>query len=629
MKKTRKSAIALIALALVFVTALVAGRWADSSFGTVQVDTVEFASPTEPGVTYAGRLYVPAGASKDDPVPAAVFCMGNDTDSSKNAAFAVELSRRGVAVLSIDLRGQGFSNGEAWSKIPKELASVEPWTRHDESTGKAWADEHGVVDSVGATEATMYLRGLDFVDRDAISIMGHSRGAAATSFAIINHPDWYRAAVIMGVGYTKVQMAMPERAEERAQAGVKTDLAAAAEGVNIAFIYGLDDGNKDVPATLEYMGVEQAEWENGTVYGDFGDRDARMLYQSDTIHNLEYLNPGVIDHAVSFVTGASDVTTSIAETDQIWPTRVIATTVAFVALVAAIFPLGSLLLRTRCFAGLAAEGAPAYKGNVGAKWWVFAIVTAAVPPLTFFHVTTWSDELLTNPLWPVQRMTALMGWTLFGAIVSLAIILAARAVAKARGGKVLTLHDLGLTWRDGSNAKRIGVSFLLAAAIFAVLYAAVSLLFGWTGIFPLMWNNEFKPLIAERLPVYLAYVMPFTLGYLIFAINLHGTLRPCQGALSLGRELLVNLAITAPWYLVWAIWFGPFDFMISNGGYPPFAGRMYAYVWAMPAMMAVITTISTFFFRKTGHVWVGAFLNGLMITWAVAAGFCSIVEGVL
>ncbi len=44
----------------------------------------------------------------------------------------------------------------------------------------------------------------------------------------------------------------------------------------------------------------------------------------------------------------------------------------------------------------------------------------------------------------------------------------------------------------------------------------------------------------------------------------------------------------------------------------------------MPAMMAVVASISTYFYRKTGKVWVGAFLNGLMITWAVTAGFCNV-----
>jgi hypothetical protein len=30
--------------------------------------------------------------------------------------------------------------------------------------------------------------------------------------------------------------------------------------------------------------------------------------------------------------------------------------------------------------------------------------------------------------------------------------------------------------------------------------------------------------------------------------------------------------------------------------------------------------LSTFFFRKTGHVWVGAFLNTMILVWIMVAG---------
>ncbi len=37
-------------------------------------------------------------------------------------------------------------------------------------------------------------------------------------------------------------------------------------------------------------------------------------------------------------------------------------------------------------------------------------------------------------------------------------------------------------------------------------------------------------------------------------------------------------------------------------------------------ILGISGAISTYFFRKTGHVWVGAFLNTLVFVWIMVAG---------
>jgi hypothetical protein len=34
----------------------------------------------------------------------------------------------------------------------------------------------------------------------------------------------------------------------------------------------------------------------------------------------------------------------------------------------------------------------------------------------------------------------------------------------------------------------------------------------------------------------------------------------------------------------------------------------------------VVALVSTYFFYKTGHIYVGAFLNAILITWIIVAG---------
>jgi hypothetical protein len=105
------------------------------------------------------------------------------------------------------------------------------------------------------------------------------------------------------------------------------------------------------------------------------------------------------------------------------------------------------------------------------------------------------------------------------------------------------------------------------------------------------------------------------------AVNIHGTLRLKNGNLSIVKETLVNIAILAPWYWVWAIRFGPFAWLKHTGRLPSFAGQMYAFFWAVPITMIIIAAVSTYFFRKTGRIFVGAFINGLMVSWTLLGGF--------
>ncbi|MGA2468315.1 MAG: hypothetical protein ABSH06_28725 [Thermodesulfobacteriota bacterium] len=37
-------------------------------------------------------------------------------------------------------------------------------------------------------------------------------------------------------------------------------------------------------------------------------------------------------------------------------------------------------------------------------------------------------------------------------------------------------------------------------------------------------------------------------------------------------------------------------------------------------ILAIVALVSTYFFRKTGHIYVGSFLNAMLVTWIIVAG---------
>jgi len=37
-------------------------------------------------------------------------------------------------------------------------------------------------------------------------------------------------------------------------------------------------------------------------------------------------------------------------------------------------------------------------------------------------------------------------------------------------------------------------------------------------------------------------------------------------------------------------------------------------------IFTIVALISTYFYRKTGHIYTGAFINAMLITWIIVAG---------
>jgi hypothetical protein len=130
-----------------------------------------------------------------------------------------------------------------------------------------------------------------------------------------------------------------------------------------------------------------------------------------------------------------------------------------------------------------------------------------------------------------------------------------------------------------------------------------------------MWNEVLKLLTPARFVRVLKYAPPFALFFIVLGANLHGFLRAKGGTASVVREILTNVAIVAPWYYVWWIWVGPAPSYLVNHLVPFDRGALYPFTWAFTPIMAAVAVISTYFYRKTGKVYTGAFLCAILIPW--------------
>ena len=101
----RWAAALAVLLCIVFVALFFANR-IQTANGEIAI--TEGYLPSEVGNLYY-KLYTPAGLGDGEKAPGVLLLHGYQNDHETNAAYAIELAKRGAVVLSIDEYGHGAS----------------------------------------------------------------------------------------------------------------------------------------------------------------------------------------------------------------------------------------------------------------------------------------------------------------------------------------------------------------------------------------------------------------------------------------------------------------------------------------------------------------------------------------
>jgi hypothetical protein len=121
-----------------------------------------------------------------------------------------------------------------------------------------------------------------------------------------------------------------------------------------------------------------------------------------------------------------------------------------------------------------------------------------------------------------------------------------------------------------------------------------------------------------------AYFIPFAFYFLISGLVLHGQLRRGQKAEAdwVGwKEMLTNVVLMIGGYILYlAYQYTP----LFSGGTAAVTTRwapLYSIVmFQFLPIFTIAALVSTYFYRRTGHVFVGSFINAMVVTWIVVAG---------
>ncbi len=585
--------LAILAICLIIlIAAVIVASLVQRDFGKVEVTNVTY--PNYNGISIRAKLLRPVGATQSTPMPGIVYIHGYQNNRETSDAYCIELARRGLVVLEIDAIGRGNSGEPGDPKSPD------------------------FDKTYGAASSFKYLKSLPFVNAESVGMMGHSLGAEMAYTVALQDPT-VKALAFSGFAYTT--------------AASKTNPK------NMLMIFGKWDeyrtrmtGTRDfekewmsTPQTRQVIAGENLQL--GITYGDFNAGTARRVFMPWTVHLLESHNEAAIAEALVWMKNALHPPEQnwIDPASQIWPIKEWATLIAMLAGLASSLPLGLILLRTKLFSSLQGEVTGSFV-STGKSYWRFFIINGLLMwlylPLIFALFGLHVYVVPIDKAFPMMLLNGIVWWFVVSNLIGWLIFRGwFKQQAQATG---LTLAELGISYRSDKLALdwiEIGKTFLLAVVLFAFMYLCEHLLenlliVDYRFIFP--FASDLTP---YRFLMFLLYLPFLLIGFVLQGVFLHGQLRHPQKATPLKTFAAWSLAnvfaMITPLILFMLIQYVP----LFTAGIIPFVGPggvLANFVMSLPHIIGVlimVIPISTWFYQLTGKIYLGAFVNALLVTW--------------
>ena len=559
---------------LVVLGCLVAA-WVQTAGNSVEVRDIRFEAAS--GQRLSGLLYVPNTVSAQKPGPAILAIHGYINSRETQSPFAIEFARRGYVVLALDQTGHGFSDPPAFSA------------------------------GFGGPAGLEYLQALDYVDVARIGLEGHSMGGWAVQMAAAARPDGYKAMVLAG----------SSTGTFGAPAGSATSPR------NLLLIFSrFDEFSTLMWGSETAAGIKQTE-KLKTLFGthepvvvgrDYGDKitgTARKLTMPAVTHPGDHLSTDAVGDAIEWFDSTLDqnsVNTEqyIASKAQIWYWKELATLAALIGLVILVFPL--LALGLKYFGQDLAPPVVARSTGAGVSKLTLGMMIL-IPVLTFFPLQNLADVVLpANKFLPQQITNGVLLWAWGNGLLTLLMLWVAH---RLKGTPGLVDSGLMLKW------KQVPAILTIAVTVFASLYLLVYLADAWLMVDMRFWVIALKAMSAMQMGTFLIYLVPFTLFFVVQSAGLHGQLRwyPDQPT----KAMWCNALVLGVGYV--GLLLAQYIPLLLGGTLMIASQPLLSIVaFQFVPIMLVVGLISTFCWQRTGSVYLGACLNGLLVTWYLVAG---------
>lgn len=517
------------------------------------------------GKTLAAHLYIPAGVTPEEPAPGILAVHGYINSREVQSGFAIEFARRGYVVLAMDQAGHGYSDAPAFAN------------------------------GYGGPAGLTYLRSLDIVDKNNIGLEGHSMGGWAILAAANAFPDGYQSMVLEGAstGGNRSAPGAPQWPRNVAVVFSQFDEFAPSMW---QVTRGSEVGSS---ANLQALFGTDSTVVTDRLYGDITQGTARILHSPPVTHPGDHISHVAIGHALDWFAQTLDGGTPLPASDQIWFYKELGTLLALIGFVTLLCGSFNLLLATPAFASLRSVPETFAYGSRSARWWLTAVLSAAIPVVTFYPLMRWGGQLLGASAWLPQTITTQVA---FWGVVN---------------GLIFT--GMGLVLRAGPVrfARALLPMLLISLASVAIGYIAVLLAQYFFLVDFRFWFVGVKALSLTQLQIMLVYLLPFT-GFFVLALRaLHNGLTVASDS-RLQQYGSNVLALMGGFLAFLSLQYGSL-FLRGTLLTPAESLNTIVMIQFVP-LLTIVAIISTYTYRRTASYLPGAFINALFVSWYIVAG---------
>ena len=604
----------LIGLLIVVAFSAVMAYQVRSDFGKVEVTYAKI--PVPDGHVITARLYRPKYATEQNKLPGVVTIHGGNNDKDTQAPASIELSRRGFVVLAMDMDGHG-----------------------DNTAGLDMA-VYGSGGLLGGDYAFDYLKNLPFVDETRVGATGHSMGGSESLKIAIARPEHKAVA--------------PQDSCSAIDLSKMNNYICFLAGWEYSSSSNIDrkDNYYIDPVFYEGYGfTEPIEYDR--LYGSFEDNTAFMISITRTTHPGQPPSHQMITKLLDWMRYAL----KDGKVDENWiqSSRHIYTYndvfmgLALLAALGSLVPLTNLLLTIPFFTPVAT---PLPKGHVAKpkEWWKMALLNAFIAGITYPFLTQFGmwgplamKFLQAFPFLKLIIPNGFLTWYLGNALI-FAILFFSWYGKKSKENKV-TMYDMGVSYEQKKTKFDWGIlgkTLLLGVLLVSWLYILVSISQSTLGVeFRVEWGTLKKFATIGRFKYFLIALIP-TLIFMLLNMGLFFFGQARQKEYETDKKTQViwwlkNCVASLP-FLALILAFQYIPSMIFNKtlgwnliGFTewikPIGGAEWMYTlslfYVIPLFIVLIYLL-TWFFRRTGKIYLGSLTIALIVAWILSVGHATL-----
>ena len=587
----------LIMIGIVIFSAFLSSR-IQTSGGTVRVSDIKI--PTQNGQWVAADLFRPLSATAENPAPLVVVVPGFQRSREALANIAIELSRRGIVVISIDPYAQGRSS----SSMSRRAATTEGYGMF------------AVVDYAASSE------NLNYVDKSRIAATGHSAGGNAA----IRGANYFGRQAEQTGGPSKLHsvfvsgyvLTLQDDVLEDVRSNIGVSYALYDEG---AYRNELENGDmRRAPEALRVVNLgrdrglpELTEVELGRYYGDLEARELRVIYNERILHPFQPYMPEATANQLDYFETVLEMDFGRSSADQVWYWKELLGAISLITALAALIPLSRLLLETPFFHPLVhriPQALPRPRGRGRLIFWGLFAGSALIACFTYIPMAELSQKLFVaassrEQTWffPQRMNNAVMLWAILNGSLGLALFfLSYRFYGRQHGVKPAM-------WGATISRGELWRTFLLALCLFIFYYLLVFGVYFFLHVdynFMFMGVRVFRP---EMIILLAMYAPLFFIFFLANSLRTNGAMR-VSGDPEWKSMLLAGIANSLGLFLIVLVQY--ITFAVTGTVYWTDGWLYINLLFAVVPMMFVLPYFNRYFFRVTGRIYLGPMVTCLI-----------------